>query len=76
MDTYLVKSIAVKALKLQKDLDDYNTNIYDEKPDVTKKFVRVFGKEIAAHFLIEYQSAQSLIWAFDDKNLKLFIEHY
>lgn len=75
METKTIKSIAVKGLRLQKYLNVYHAHGSQQK-EATQKFVKVWGRSMAAHFLIKYDDAESLIWAMDEENLKLFIENF
>jgi hypothetical protein len=75
MDSRLAKSIAVKGLRLQECLNDYQGEV-NNKEQALKKFVAVWGPHTASHLLMEYNDAKSLIWAFDDVNLELFIEKF
>lgn len=75
MDINLAKRIALKGLRLQECLDDYQGK-GNSKEQALKKFGAVWGSSMASHLLSEYKDAESLIWAFDDNNLKLFIEKF
>ena len=75
MDTNLVKRIALKGLRLQESLNDYQ-GTGKNKEQALKKFTAVWGSSMASHFLMEHGSAESLIWALDDDNLELFIEKF
>lgn len=69
------KRTIVKALKLEKMLNLYNA--FDaQKKTIFKKFEDVWGTEMAGHFLGKYDNAEALIWAFDARNLELFIEKF
>lgn len=68
------KTILTKSLKLQACLRDYNEGI--DKQAILSRFERTWGGQIASHFLIKYDDAESLIWALDGDNLKLFIEKF
>lgn len=72
MDIRTTKSIAVKALRLQECYKDSKKR----KEAVLKRFTSVWGVDMAEHFLSEYTTAEALIWAFDDRNMKLFIEKF
>ena len=75
MDSRLAKSIALKGLRLQECLNDYQSE-GSNKEQALKKFVAVWGSSMASHFLSEHDDAKSLIWDFDDNNLELFIEKF
>lgn len=75
MDSRLVKSIAVKGLRLEKYLKAYQKEESLKKQTV-EKFGAVWGPSMASHFLSKYNDAESLIWAFDGDNLELFIEKF
>lgn len=75
MDSRLAKSIAIKGLRLQECLKDYQGE-GNNKEQALKKFVAVWGSHMASHFLMKYDDAESLIWAFDSDNLELFIEKF
>ena len=75
MDSSLVKRIALKGLRLQECLNDYQGE-GNNKEQALKKFVAVWGSSMASYFLSEHDDAKSLIWAFDDNNLELFIEKF
>lgn len=75
MDSTLVKRIALKGLRLQECLNDYQ-GTESSKEQALKKFVAVWGTSMASHFLIKYDNAESLIWAFDSDNLELFIDKF
>jgi len=69
------KSIAVKGLRLQKYLTAYHAD-GRQKKETKQKFVNVWGESMANHFLSKYDDAESLIWAFDQTNLELFIKKF
>ena len=75
MDSSLVKRIALKGLRLQECLNDYQDK-GSNKEQALKKFEAVWGQSTASDFLMEYTDAKSLIWAFDDANLELFVEKF
>lgn len=69
------KRTIVKSLKLEKMLNLYNA--FDaQKKTIFKKFEDVWGTEMAGHLLGKYDNAEALIWAFDARNLELFIEKF
>ncbi len=72
------KKILVKVLKLEKCFRTLNddTNSHADKKEIVDKFERTWGKDMADHFLWKYNDAESLIWAFDSKNLELFIKNF
>lgn len=76
MDIPALKRIALKGLKLQECLNDYNQGEGNIKKQAIQKFINVFGEHLASHFLIKYDNAQSLIWAFDNENFELFIKNF
>lgn len=65
----------VKALKLDQCFRTYNTST-KSKQEVLNKFISVWGETMAYHFLTKYDDAESLIWALDSQNLKLFLEKF
>lgn len=75
MDIHTVKRITLKGLRLQACLDDYQSE-GSNKEQALKKFVAVWGPNMASHFLMKYDDAESLIWAFDSDNLELFIDKF
>ena len=75
MDSNLAKRIALKGLRLQECLNDYQ-GTESSKEQALKKFTAVWGPHTASHLLMEYDDATSLIWAFDDVNLELFVEKF
>lgn len=75
MHKYTDKVLLIKGLKLQKSFDDYKIG-GNNKEQAFKKFVAVWGTNLAEHFLMKYDDAESLIWALDSENLKLFIDKY
>lgn len=75
MDSRLAKTIATKGIRLGKFLKAYQDND-TQKQEVSQKFINVWGFNMAAHFLSKYDDAESLIWALDATNLKLFIEEF
>lgn len=76
MDIPALKRIALKGLKLQECLNDYNQGEGNIKKQAIQKFINVFGKHLASHFLMKYDNAESLIWAFDNENFELFIKNF
>ena len=66
------KRILCKALKLQKCFDEYKQN----KKEVRKKFISVWGETLAEHFLCNNSNAEEMIWSFDSDNLQLFINKF
>lgn len=68
------KTILTKALKLDQCIKEYDAGKYKEEN--LKKFEAVWGSHLASHFLMKYDNAESLIWALDDDNLKLFIDKF
>lgn len=71
------KRTLVKVLKLDKCFKAYNgAKNEKEKREVFDTFSRTWGREMANHFLWKYNDAESLIWAFDSKNLELFINNF
>jgi len=72
------KNVLVKALRLQKCFDTLHSKkaSNEEKLQVAKKFESVWGDWMAGHFIWKYSDAESLIFAFDSKNLQLFIEKF
>ena len=75
IDSKTIKSIATKGLRLQKYLTAYHCGEKGKK-EVIQKFIYVWGDSLASHFLIKYDDAENMIWAFDRKNLDLFIEKF
>lgn len=65
----------VKVLKLDKCFRIYNEST-KSKQEVLNKFISVWGESMAYHFLNKYDDAESLVWALDSQNLKLFIEKF
>ena len=74
INTRELKSLAIKGIRLQKYFDAYKED--NQNQEVLNKFVNVWGSSMAAHFLINYDNAEALIWAFDSNNLELFIEKF
>lgn len=70
------RRILVKALRLQKAFNMYDSKNEDYKNEALTKFEAVWGITLANHFLGKYGDAESLIFALDDDNLKLFIEKF
>lgn len=70
------KNILVKAVRLQKYFDSYLESSDKKEQLVFEKFKNVWGENMASHFLSKYIDAESLIWAFDSRNLELFIEKF
>lgn len=70
-----VKKTLLKAIRLENCFKMYSTDA-QSKIEVFNKFKSVWGETMANHFLGKYDSADSLIWAFDSENLDLFIEKF
>lgn len=58
MDIPALKRIALKGLKLQECLNDYNQGEGNIKKQAIQKFINVFGKHLASHFLMKYDNAE------------------
>lgn len=69
------KYVLVKALRLEKLFKAYQAG-GKQKQEVIDKFTNVWGADMAGHFLWKYDDAESLIFAFDTKNLQLFIDKF
>lgn len=69
------KNVLVKSLKLDKCFKDFATK-KESRKEIFEKFKTVWGNDMANHFLCNYNDAESLIWAFDSRNLELFIEKF
>lgn len=72
-----LKQAARKGIRLDKYLKAYHGNGNpQQKEEVISKFTNVWGKNMANHFLMKYDNAESLINALDMDNLVLFMEHF
>lgn len=70
-----LKTKLLKSYRLENCLRSYNDS-EQEKKAIRDKFTSVWGSYLAGHFLSKYDNADSLIWALDDDNLKLFIDKF
>ncbi len=66
------KKVLTNVLLLERAFSDYK----DGKEGTYNKFEYVWGAEMANHFLLKYSDAESLIWALDERNLRLFIDRF
>ncbi|MCG8748000.1 hypothetical protein [Tenacibaculum finnmarkense] len=78
LDERTLKIISLKGIKLQEDLTIWNSEEENKqaKKEVLNKFINVWGKSMASHFLSKYSCADGLIWALDGDNSQLFFEKY
>lgn len=69
------KPTLIKGIRLEKYFKSYREN-EGQRKQIIAKFTDVWGSSMADHFLSKYDDAESLIWAFDSKNLTLFIQKF
>lgn len=69
------KKVLIKAIRLEKFFRAYERNGIQKKRAI-EKFENVWGKSTASHYLHKHGDAESLIWAFDNQNLELFINKF
>lgn len=75
MNSNDIKKLSLLGLRLQKYLNAYHRS-ENNKGEALQKFKDVWGPSMASHFLMKYDDAESLIWAFDNDNLKLFLDKF